>query len=101
VVLLNECSELGARKMLEQLIEQARNLYDCLALLVGDVWRGFWQETARQRPNYRRALHLFQSPACCFGQEWFSGKQLKVRVRSNSCSEPFLLVAAALSFIRH
>src|SRR5690606_29724644 len=70
VVLLNECSELGARKMLEQLIEQARNLYDCLALLVGDVWRGFWQETARQRPNYRRALHLFQSPACCFGQEW-------------------------------
>ncbi len=50
IVLLDECGELGAWEMLEQLIEQARNLYDCLALLVGSVWRGFWQEIARQRP---------------------------------------------------
>ena len=50
LVPFDECGELGARKMLEQLIEQVRNLYDCLALLVGNVWRGFWQETTRQRP---------------------------------------------------
>jgi hypothetical protein len=69
IVLLDECGELGAREMLEQLIEQARNLYDCLALLVGNVWRGFWQEMTRQRPIIGGHFPLFQSPACCFGQE--------------------------------
>src|SRR5574340_37418 len=69
VVLPNECGELGAREMLEQLIEQARNLYDCLALLVGNVWRGCWQETARQRPIIGGRSPLFQSPSACFGQE--------------------------------
>ena len=39
-VLLDQCGELGPGKMLEQLIEQARDLYDCVALLVGGVWRG-------------------------------------------------------------
>jgi hypothetical protein len=42
VVLLDECGELGAWKMLEQLIEEAGYLYDCLALLVGSVWRDSW-----------------------------------------------------------
>jgi hypothetical protein len=36
---LDQRGKLGSRKMLEQLIEQAGYLYDCLALLVGDVWR--------------------------------------------------------------
>jgi hypothetical protein len=35
--------------MLEQLIEQAGYLYDCLALLAGDVWRSSGQGTIRQR----------------------------------------------------
>jgi hypothetical protein len=38
-VLLYERSEFGTGKMLEQLIEQARDLYDCVALL--------WQRLAR------------------------------------------------------
>jgi len=32
-VFLDECCELGAGKMLEQLIEKARNLYDWIAFL--------------------------------------------------------------------
>jgi hypothetical protein len=44
-VLGDESGELGARKMLEELIEQARYLYDCLALLVGSVWRGPGKES--------------------------------------------------------
>ena len=36
-MLLYECGELGAGKMLEQLIEQARDLYDWVALL----WAAF------------------------------------------------------------
>jgi hypothetical protein len=69
VVPFDEYGELGTREMLEQLIEHARNLYDCLALLVSNVWRGFWQETTRQRPIIGGHFPLFQSPACCFGQE--------------------------------
>jgi len=37
LVFLDQRSELGPGKMLEQLIEQARDLYDGFALLVGDV----------------------------------------------------------------
>ena len=46
---LHQRGKLGPGKMLEQLIEQAGYLYDCLALLVGDVWRRSDQGTIRQR----------------------------------------------------
>jgi hypothetical protein len=36
-VFLDECGELGTGKVLEQLIEEARDLYDCVALL----WAAF------------------------------------------------------------
>src|ERR1039457_4020278 len=42
-VLLYECGELGAGKVLEQLIEQARELYDWVALL----WAAFGEFPAR------------------------------------------------------
>ena len=42
-VLLDECGELGARKVLEQLIEETRNLYDWIALL----WAAFDEFPAR------------------------------------------------------
>src|ERR1035438_4619759 len=42
-VLLYECGELGAGKVLEQLIEQARELYDWVALL----WAAFGEVPAR------------------------------------------------------
>jgi hypothetical protein len=42
-VLLNECGELGSGKMLEQLIEEARYLYDWVALL----WAAFGEFPAR------------------------------------------------------
>jgi hypothetical protein len=42
-VLLYECGELGAGKVLEQLIEQARDLYDWIALL----WAAFGGFPAR------------------------------------------------------
>ena len=48
-MLLDQCGKLGPGKMLEQLIEQTGYLYDCLALLVGDVWRRSGQGTLRQR----------------------------------------------------
>ena len=48
-VFLDECCELGAGKMLEQLIEQTRDLYDGFAFLVGAVWRSSGQGTIRQR----------------------------------------------------
>jgi hypothetical protein len=48
-MLLHERGKLGPGKMLEQLIEQAGYLYDCLALLVGDVRRKSGQGTLRSR----------------------------------------------------
>jgi len=42
-VLLYECSELGSGKVLEQLIEKARDLYDWVALL----WAAFGEFPAR------------------------------------------------------
>jgi len=45
-VLFDQCGELGARKMLKQLIEEAGYVYDCLALLMGSVWRGSWLRLA-------------------------------------------------------
>ena len=66
-VLLYECGELGSGKVLEQLIEQACYLYDCVALL----WAAFGEFPARNcspTSNYRRALLLFQTARTCFGQ---------------------------------
>jgi hypothetical protein len=67
-VLLDQCGELGTGEVLEQLIEQARGLYDWVALL----WAAFSEFPARiGSPNvkYRRALSLFQTARTCFGQE--------------------------------
>ena len=44
-VLFHECGELGAGKVLEQLIKQARDLYDCVALL----WAAFGEVLAWKR----------------------------------------------------
>jgi hypothetical protein len=67
-VLLDECGELGAGKVLEQLIEKACNLYDWIALL----WAAFGEAPSKEwlaNVNYRRALPLFQTARSCFGQE--------------------------------
>jgi hypothetical protein len=67
-VLLYECGELGTGKVLEQLIEEARDLYDWIALL----WAAFGEAPAKEwlaNVNYRRALLLFQTARTCFGQE--------------------------------
>lgn len=64
----DECGELGARKVLKQLIEQARDLYDWIALL----WAAFGEAPGEEwlaNVNYRRALLLFQTPGTCLGQE--------------------------------
>ena len=66
-VLLYESGELGAGKVLEQLIEQARELYDWVALL----WAAFGEAPGKDllaNVNYRRALPLFQTARPCFGQ---------------------------------
>jgi hypothetical protein len=67
-VLLDECSELGTGKVVEQLIEEARDLYDWVALL----WAAFGEAPTKEllaNVNYRRATLLFQSAGTCFGQE--------------------------------
>jgi hypothetical protein len=68
-VLLDECGELGSGKVLEQLIEQACDLYDWIALL----WAAFGEAPAKEwlaNVNFRRALILFQTARTCFGQEF-------------------------------
>ena len=68
VVLLYQRGELGPGKMLEQLIEEARDLYDWIALL----WAAFGEVPGKEwlaNVNYRRALFLFQTARTCFGQE--------------------------------
>ena|ERR1017187_4470690 len=60
-------------KVLEQLIEEARDLYDWIALL----WAAFGEAPAKEwlaNVNYRRALLLFQTARTCFGQEWRSSE---------------------------
>src|ERR1039458_9678857 len=67
-VLLYECGELGSRKVMEQLIEQACDLYDWIALL----WAAFGEAPSQEllaHVNYRRALILFQTARTCLGQE--------------------------------
>src|ERR1039458_7874911 len=56
-VLLDGCGELGSGKVLEQLIEQACDLYDWIALL----WAAFGEAPSKEllaNVNYRRALIL-------------------------------------------
>jgi len=68
VVFLDQRRELGSRKMLEQLIEETRNLYDWIALL----WAAFGEAPGKEwlaNVNYRRVPFLFQTPRTCFGQE--------------------------------
>ncbi len=58
-MLLDECGELGTGKMLEQLIEEARDLYDCVALL----WAAFGETPSKEwlaNVNYRRAPSYFR-----------------------------------------
>lgn len=50
IIFFDQRPELGPRKMLEQLMEQTRDLYDGFAFLVGGVWRSSGQGTIRQRP---------------------------------------------------
>jgi hypothetical protein len=57
VVFLDQRPELGSGKVLEQLIEQARDLYDWIALL----WAAFGEVSGKEllaNVNYRRALPL-------------------------------------------
>ena len=59
-MLLYECTELGAGKMLEQLIEEACDLYDWIALL----WAAFGETPGKEwlaNVNYRRASLSFQT----------------------------------------
>jgi len=68
-VLLYECGELGTGKVLEQLIEEARDLYDWIALL----WAAFGEAPAKEwlaNVNYRRVFPSFQTVNTCLGQEW-------------------------------
>jgi hypothetical protein len=54
--------------VLKQLIEQACDLYDWIALL----WAAFGEAPSQELladVNYRRALILFQTARTCFGQE--------------------------------
>ena len=67
-VLFYECGELGSGEVVEQLIKQARDLYDWVALL----WAAFGESSRlgniRQR-HYRRAPPSFQAARPVFGQE--------------------------------
>jgi hypothetical protein len=67
-VLLYECGELGAGKVVEQLIKQARDLYDWVALLLAAFGEGSRLGNIRQR-HYRRALPLISDCKTCFGRE--------------------------------
>jgi hypothetical protein len=67
-VLLDECGELGSGKVLEQLIEQACDLYDWIALL----WAAIGEAPSKEllaNVNYRGAPRLFQTARICLGQE--------------------------------
>jgi hypothetical protein len=69
VVFLDQRCELGPREMLEQLIEETRNLYDGFAFLVG----AFGEAPARNcSPTFIIGGLFFcsQETQTCFGQEW-------------------------------
>jgi hypothetical protein len=68
VVFLDQRREFGPRKMLEQLIEETRNLYDGFAFLVG----AFGEAPARNcSPTFIIGGLFFcsQETQTCFGQE--------------------------------
>ena len=68
IVFLDQRRELGPRKMLEQLIEETRNLYDGFAFLVG----AFGEAPARNSsPTFIIGGLFFcsQETQTCFGQE--------------------------------
>jgi hypothetical protein len=68
-VFLHQRGELGAREVLEELIEQAGCGYDCLALLVGDVRAKLRLGKRSPTFNYRRAFLFRARGSDCFGQE--------------------------------
>jgi hypothetical protein len=70
-VLVHQRGKLGPGKMLEQLIEQARDLYDWIALPWQRVARDSAKETLAN-VNYRRAF-LFQTPHACFKEIFHNG----------------------------
>jgi len=77
-VLLYECGELGSGKVLEQLIEEARDLYDWIALL----WAAFGEAPGKERlanVNYRRARPPISD---CKNLFW----TIVVCLRSGSCT---------------
>src|ERR1039458_506698 len=84
-VLLDGCGELGSGKVLEQLIEQACDLYDWIALL----WAAFGEAPSKEllaNVNYRRALILISD---CRNLFWTRVKQKFITVVSNlDASEP-------------
>jgi hypothetical protein len=68
-VFLDQRGEFGAGEMLQQLIEQARDLYHCLALLLACVWRRSGQGTIRQRLIIGGLFFWLSESQSCLGQE--------------------------------
>mgnify|MGYP001093700424 CR=1 FL=1 len=79
IVCFDQRGELGPGKMLKQLIEQTRDLYDGFAFLVGGVWRSSDPGTIRQRPNYRRAFLLLRRESNLFWTRVINGKAVTRR----------------------
>jgi hypothetical protein len=69
VMFLYQCAKLRPGKMLKQLIEQAGYLYDCLALLVGEVWRSSAQGAIRQYSLQEAFFFSSSHSRTCLGQE--------------------------------
>jgi len=67
-MLVHERGELGAGEVVEQLIKQARDLYDWVALLWAAFGEGSGLGNIHQR-HYRRALLHSSECKTCFGQE--------------------------------
>src|SRR4051812_11911549 len=66
IICFDQRAELGPGKMLKQLMEQTRDLYDGFAFLLGGVWRSSDPGTIRQRPNYKRAFLLLRRESNLF-----------------------------------
>jgi hypothetical protein len=83
-VLLYECGELGAGKVLEQLIEEACDLYDWIALL----WAAFGEAPSKEslaNVNYRRGTHSISD---CKNLFWTRVKPL-LYVTMHSAADQF------------
>jgi hypothetical protein len=68
-VFLDECGKLGPWKVLKQLIEQASDLYDWIALLWAACGEGILARSDSPTSIIGGLSSLFQSPDACFGQE--------------------------------